>query len=204
MKGILTTILALGLFGTMCWMPTAYAKPDTDSAAEDAADEELAKIPAALVGRDIINGAKLNTKAKVYFLYKSRSTCSICVSVCPAIVATYKKMKGKAELVMLNTDETREDAVKWIRKSHVKYPVIAPADVKGVPFPFSGGSTMPRMVAVDADGNELGSASGEEVPSFLANNWKKFVSEQEKAAKKASKAAAKNSKKSTDSTGDDE
>ena len=47
---------------------------------------------------------------------------------------------------------------------------------------------MPCMVALDADGNKLGQASGLEVSEFLASNWKQYVKEQKKKEKEAAKA----------------
>lgn len=207
MKRILTAMLALGLMGSFC-MPAAAKTDKADkpakaekavkknkkakAAAEDTAD--LPAVPASLADKEFVNGAKLNTKAKVYFIYKSRSTCGICVAEAPSIVGTYKGMKGKdAELVMLNIDASEEVAAKWAKDFKMKFPVVAPGDANGVPFPFGGGSTLPLMVAVDAEGNKLGEANGNEVASFLAG-WKKIVKDYKKEEKKAALEAAKEKK----------
>ncbi len=207
MKHILTALLALGLLGSFC-MPAAAksdkpakaektVKKDKKAKAEEEDSEDLPAVPAALVNKKLVNKAKLNTKAKVYFLYKSRSTCGICVRECPSIVATYKGMKGKAELVMLNIDASDEVAAKWAKDSKMKFPVVSPTDIGGVPFPFAGGNTLPLMVAVDAEGNKLGEANGNEVAEFLAG-WKKIVKDYEKEEKKAAREAAKEQKAADD------
>ena len=64
---------------------------------------------------------------------------------------------------------------------------MSPTDRAGIPFPHTGGSKLPCMVALDADGNKLGEASGLEVSEFLANNWKKYVKDVKAAEKKAKK-----------------
>lgn len=176
----------------VCSLPATYAQDESGEKTQKKGKEDkpLPAVPASLQGMEFVLPAKLNTKAKVYFIYKSRSACSICVAETPAIVEIYKKMKGKAaELVMLNIDVDRKTAEKWAKKEKMKFPIVAPDDWGPVPFPYSGGGFLPCMVAVDADGNKLGQANGGEVAEFL-QNWKKMVREVDKA-KKASAAKAK-------------
>lgn len=158
---------------------------------EDAA-EKLSPVASALYGRELVlPGAKLNTKAKVFFLYQSRSTCGICVAEAPELVKAYKSMKGKgAELVMLNIDANKEEAAKWAKRDKMKFPIIAPGKWQGVPFPYAGEGLLPVMVALDANGNKLGEANANKVAAFV-QDWKKFVREYEKEERKAAKAAKK-------------
>lgn len=157
--------------------------------------DDLPAVPAALQGKEFIVPTKLNTKAKVYFIYQSRSTCGICVHEAPAIADIYKKMKGKsAELVMLNIDAKKESAQKWAKAAKMKFPIVAPGDGAGVPFPYSGGGLLPCMVAVDAEGNKLGEANGDKVVAFL-QDWKKIVRDYEKEARAAAAEAKKKAKK---------
>lgn len=156
-------------------------------------EKELPKVPAAILAAeaDFVTPAKVNTKAKVYFIYLSRYSCDICVAEAPSIVKTYKNMKGKgAELTMINIDEDKETAAKWVKKEKMKFPVVAPGKGSAIPFPYDGPGTLPHMVAVDADGNKLGQANGSGVSDFL-KNWKQLVREVEKKEKEAAKAAKK-------------
>ena len=184
MKYLLQILTFAALLGAAV-LPCTYADTAT---AEEQAEEQLATIPAALKGCKYVTKVRPKEDAKVYFIYQSRSTCGICVAEAPAIVATYKKMKGKgAELVMLNIDRDEKTAATWAKKSKMKFPIVAPSDMGNVPFPFTGGRTLPCMVAVDADGNKLGEANGSQVADFLASNWKKYVRDIKKAEKKAAR-----------------
>lgn len=180
MKTTFTLLCALTMWGAMSIQP-AFAE---DAAPETTETEPLPAVPAALKDKTFVNNAKLNTKAKVYFIYKSRSTCGICVAECPAIVATYKQMQKtqEAEIVMLNGDEDAKTAAKWARKAKMKFPVVAPGEGKGVPFPYSGPNTLPFMVAVDAEGKKLGQANAQDVAKFVAD-WQKYLPDQGKKKK---------------------
>ncbi len=178
-------ILTLGALLATTMLPSAYAETDKT---EEAAEKELATIPAALKDRKYVTKARPKLDAKVYFIYQSRYRCGICVAEAPEIVAAYKKMKGKgAELVMLNVDQDDKTAATWAKKAKMKFPIVSPTDMHNVPFPFTGGRTLPCMVAVDADGNKLGEANGSGVADFLATNWKKYVRDIKAAEKKAAK-----------------
>lgn len=182
-------LLSIALFAALCsatLTPCVYAKK-TDTEEVSAAD--LAKVPASLVDREYVTKSKPDLNAKVYFIYQSRYMCPNCVAEAPAIVAAYKKMKGKgAELVMLNVDADVETAEKWAKKAKMRFPIVSPTDRSGIPFPHQGNGSLPCMVALDADGNKLGQASGLEVSEFLASNWKQYVKEQKKKEKEAAKA----------------
>ena len=185
MKKLLSIVLLSALCGAAI-TPCAFAKKD--EAAEVSA-AELPTVPASLVDREYVTKSKPDLKAKVYFIYQSRYMCPNCVAEAPDIVAAYKKMKGKgAELVMLNVDSDVETAEKWAKKAKMRFPIVAPNDRSGIPFPHQGSGSLPCMVALDADGNKLGQASGLEVSEFLSSNWKKFVKDQKKKEKAAEKA----------------
>ena len=169
--------------GALC--PCAYAAKDKT---EEVAAEDLPLVPASLVDRKYVTKTQPKLDAKVYFIYQSRYMCPNCVKEAPAIVAAYKKMKGKgAELVMLNVDADDETAAKWAKKAKMRFPIVSPTDRAGIPFPHTGKSSLPCMVALDAQGNKLGEASGLEVSAFLASNWKQFVKDVKKAEKEAQK-----------------
>lgn len=187
MKNYFCTLM-LGLACAVALSPAVVmAAP---GATEASAQAELPAVPASLQDRQYITKAKPDAKAKVYFIYQSRYMCPTCVAEAPAIVAAYKKMKGKgAELVMLNVDADDETAAKWARKARMRFPIVSPADRSGIPFPHTGSSKLPCMVALDAHGNKLGEASGAEVAEFLSANWKNFVKDIKKA-----EAAEKKSK----------
>ena len=184
MKKLLSLVCLGAVFGAVL-TPCAFAKKDNT---EEVVAEDLPKVPASLVDRKYVTKSKPDLEAKVYFIYQSRYMCPNCVMEAPDIVEAYKKMKGKgAELVMLNVDADDETAAKWAKKAKMKFPIVSPTDRSGIPFPHAGGNSLPCMVALDADGNKLGEASGLEVSEFLANNWKKFVKEVKAAEKKAKK-----------------
>lgn len=166
--------------------------------------EELPAVPASLQEKEFVVPVKLNTRAKVYFIYMSRSTCSICVHEAPKIVEIYKKMKGKAaELVMLNIDSNKDVALKWAKDAKMKFPIVAPGEGRGVPFPYAAGGLLPHMVAVDAEGNKLGEAGGGKVAAFL-QDWKKIVRDYEKEARVSAVDAKRNAKKGAAERTDDE
>lgn len=160
-----------------------------------ACGKELPKVPAAILAAeaDFATPAKVNTKAKVYFIFRAGYGCGrgYCVEEVPSIVKTYKNMKGKgAELTMINTDSDERWAAKWVKEEKMKFPVLAKSKGSGIPFPYDGPEALPHMVAVDADGNKLGQANGSGVSDFL-KNWKQLVREVEKKEKEAAKAAKK-------------
>lgn len=186
MKNIILSLFCVGSLLAVATTPCAFAKKgDTE---EVVSTEDLPMVPASLANRKYVTKAKPDPEAKVYFIYQSRYMCPNCVMEAPAIVAAYKKMKGKgAELVMLNVDADDETAAKWARKAKMRFPIVSPTDRTGIPFPHTGGNKLPCMVALDADGNKLGEASGLEVSEFLANNWKQYVKDIKAAEKKAKK-----------------
>lgn len=168
--------------------PVAYAQMDVE---EETTQVELPAVPAALEKAEYIGKKRPNLKAKVYFIYQSRSTCGICVRELPDIIKAYKKFRRKGvELVMLNIDRDAETAETWVKKGKMTFPVVAPGTGRGIPFPYDssvGGNTLPCMVAVTADGEYLGCAGGSNVIKFMSTNWKKFL---KTAAQKEKEAAA--------------
>ncbi len=183
MKNLFKLLLLAALLGTAI-IPSTYAEPETT----EETTEELAAVPAALKDRRYVTKARPKLDAKVYFIYQSRYRCGICVAEAPAIVAAYKKMKGKgAELVMLNVDQDDKTAADWAKKAKMKFPIVSPTDRGDIPFPYTGGRTLPCMVAVDVYGNKLGEANGSNVAEFLQSNWKKYLKEIKKEEKKAAR-----------------
>ncbi len=183
----LCAITVLGLCGLSYQAGAVTDKSDTtvQKGKEAGTDAELPKVPAALKEKEFLLPVKLNTKAKVYFIYQSRSACGICVAEAPAIVKIYKTMHGKgAELVMLNIDKDKESATKWAKAEKMKFPIVPPGAASGIPFPYTGEGLLPCMVALDANGNKLGEANARGVAEFL-KGWKKMVREVEKASKAA-------------------
>ena len=118
-------------------------------AQEETEEETLAAIPAILKDVKLVNKAKPNLKAKIYFVYQSRSTCGICVSEAPTLVKEYKKMKRKGcEMVMMNIDSSPERAAEWAKRSKMEFPVISPAVSMscGMPWEYTGRPLLPCMV----------------------------------------------------------
>ena len=191
--------LALGLCTLLCSLPMAQAQEDTTPTTttttkkskkdkDTPTAEELPPVPAAILPKTLLNAAKLNTKAKVYFIYQSRHACGICVNELPGILEAYKRMRGKkAEIVMLNCGNVEEDT-KWVKDARINFPVVAPGQSAGIPFPYDGEGLLPMMVALDAAGNKLGQANGPKVAAFV-KDWKKIVKNYEKEEKKAAKAS---------------
>lgn len=160
---------------------------------EEATTEELAAVPQILSTVKLVNKAKPNLKAKIYFVYQSRSTCSICVSEAPTLVKEYKKMKRKGcEMVMLNIDSSPERAAEWAKRSKMEFPIISPAVSMscGMPWEYTGRPLLPCMVAMTPDGTKLAEASGSEV-SELVKDWKKLLREQDKQQARAAAAEAR-------------
>lgn len=183
----LFSLLCLAALGSAALAPCVYAAKDKT---EEVSAADLPAVPASLVDRQYVTKTKPKTDAKVYFIYQSRYMCPICVAEAPAIVAAYKKMKGKgAELIMLNVDADVETAAQWAKKAKMRFPIVAPGHSAGIPFPHTGANKLPCMVALDAHGNKLGEASGASVSEFLAGNWKQYVKDVKKAEKEALKEA---------------
>lgn len=169
-------------------------------AQDEAAEETLASIPAVLKDAKLVNKAKPNLKAKIYFVYQSRSTCGICVREAPILVKEYKKMKRKGcEMVMLNLDASPEKAADWVKRSKMEFPVISPAISMrcGMPWDYTGRPLLPCMVAMTPDGRKLGEASGPDVSEFV-KDWKKLLNELRKEEAKERAAAKRAKKKSAD------
>lgn len=172
---------------------------DDDTALGSTVNPSGPAVPAALHEADYVGKPRPKTKAKLYFLYKSHSRCGHCVNAMKTLIPTYKKMSKKdVELVMLNGDPDVATAEAWLKREKCNFPVVAPG--KGqldIPFPFdmSKAGMLPLMVAVNADGEPLGQASGAEVGNFVAENWKSMLSDINKAEKKAKAEAKKAAKK---------
>lgn len=167
--------------------------------AQDEAEEgeTLAAIPAILKEVKLVNKAKPNLKAKIYFVYQSRSTCGICVSEAPTLVKEYKKMKRKGcEMVMLNIDSSPEKAAEWAKRSKMEFPVISPAESMscGMPWEYEGRPLLPCMVAMTPDGQKLGEAGGPNVSEFV-KDWKKLLNKLRKEEAKERAAAIRAEKK---------
>lgn len=147
----------------------------------------LQAVPAALEGVEYVGKARPKDDAKVYFIYKSRYACSICVAEMPSINKTYRKMKGRGvEIVMINLDKDVATAENWMKKAKIKFPMVAPGQRTDIPFPFdyTQAGLLPHAVAVTADGELLGQASGGEVSEFFDDNWRKFVAKVRKEERK--------------------
>ena len=187
MKKLLQLFSLLALF---CCGEITYAE-------DEAATEELARIPQVLESVKLVNKAKPNLKAKIYFVYQSRSTCGICVAEAPTLVKEYKKMKRKGcEMVMLNVDQTPEAAAKWVKSAKMDFPVIHPSVSMscGIPWEYTGRGLLPCMVAMTPDGKKLGEAGGPDVSEFV-KDWKKLLRDiQKQEAKDAAAAAREKSK----------
>lgn len=182
---ILSLLMAV-LFGSVLCIPAALAEP-TDNGKESTEQEAPSVVPAALMQHTPIVNTKVNTKAKVFFIYQSRSLCGICVHETPEIVKLYKKMHGKgAELIMINVDATPDAALTWAKKAKMKFPIYFHNDAASIPFPYEGEGLLPCMVAVDADGNKLGEANASNVVPFL-KKWKQLVKQVEKEQKEQQK-----------------
>ncbi len=206
MKRIITTIflaLCVGMFMQPFNAGAADTKKDSGDKNTETTEAELPKVPAVLKDKKFVLPAKFNTNAKVYFIYKSRSTCGICVAEAPAIVKAYQSMRGKdAELVMLNLDQNKDVAAKWAKSSKMKFPIVAPGDAAGVPFPYGGEGLLPIMVAVDADGNKLGEANASGVSAFVTD-WRKLVRKLKKEEKAKAKEEAKKAKETKEEQTED-
>ena len=178
MKNIIYSMFAALAFCAVTALPAA--------AQEDSAAEEKPALPAltqALSEKTPVNSAKLNKKASVFFVYKSRSTCGICVAELPMINKAYKEMKGKgAEIVMYNIDADDATAKSWATKGKIKFPMIGPKDHRGLPFPYTRGGLLPYLVVLDAEGNKLDEAGGDKVAAMMAN-WKTYVTKMKKQKK---------------------
>lgn len=159
------------------------SKKSKTPAVEQEEDESLPcpPVPAAIKEKNFVQPAPFDSSAKLFFIYQSRSTCGICVHEIPEILEIYKTMKGQgAEIVMLNIDSSRSKAEEWIKKARITFPVVAPEERQGIPFPYEwkGATLLPIMVAVDAQGNKLGQANGKDVPNFL-KTWRLLMPRQE-------------------------
>lgn len=179
-------LLALFLFFASLLAFPAPAQEETE-------EETLAAIPAILKDVKLVNKAKPNLKARIYFVYQSRSTCSICVSEAPTLVKEYKKMKRKGcEMVMLNIDSSPERAAAWAKRAKMDFPIISPEVSMScrMPWEYAGRPLLPCMVAMTPDGTKLAEASGSEVGE-LVKDWKKMLRELDKQEARTAAAEAR-------------
>lgn len=151
-------------------------KKGKDEAAEEEEDAELSPVVAAIRSKQLVKPVKVDPKAKLFFVYLSRSTCGNCVIVLNRILPTYDIMKKNGvEFVMLNCDRDREAAEQWVNKANIPFPVVAPGEHGGIPFPFKGGSgILPFVVAVDAQGNAIEQANSVD-SSRLIQRWRELM-----------------------------
>ncbi len=173
------------LLGMVCCAASAVA--------QETASEEMEAVPRVLASAKYVNKAKPNLKARIYFVYQSRSACGICVREAPTLVKEYKKMKRKGcEMVMLNIDTSEEAAARWVKNAKMTFPVISPAVSMscGMPWDYTGRPLLPCMVAMTPDGTKLGEASGSEVGEFV-KDWKKLLRELDKQNARAAAAAVR-------------
>lgn len=173
------------LLGLVCCAASAVA--------QEVANEEMEAVPRVLASTKYVNKVKPNLKARIYFVYQSRSLCGICVREAPTLVKEYKKMKRKGcEMVMLNIDASEEAAARWIKNAKMTFPVISPAVSMscGMPWDYTGRPLLPCMVAMTPDGTKLGEASGSEVSEFV-KDWRKLLRELDRQNARAAAAAAR-------------
>ncbi len=171
---------------------------------EDAETKELARVPQALSEVKLINKAKPNLDAKIYFVFMSRSTCGICVAEAPALVREYNRMKRQGcEMVMLNQDHSVEAAEKWVRKAKMDFPVVHPSQNMDtdteIPWEYTGKALLPCMIAMTPDGTKLGEAGGQDVANFI-KTWKTLLLDIKKEEKKAAAAKKKEKSRKADKT----
>lgn len=181
----------LHLFATAALLLCGSAIAD-----DEAEEKELALVPQALSEVKLVNKAKPNLDAKIYFVYQSRSTCGICVAEAPALVKEYKRMKRQGcEMVMLNVDHSADAAEKWVKKEKMDFPVVHPSQSMstGIPWEYTGRGLLPCMIAMTADGTKLGEAGGKDVEAFV-KSWRKMLNELKR--EEAKKAAAEKKEKS--------
>lgn len=170
---------------------------------EESSTEQLEAIPQVLANAQYVNKVKPNLKAKIYFVYQSRSACIICVKEAPTLVKEYKRMKRKGcEMVMLNIDKTPEDAEKWVKKAKMTFPVMSPSMCmsSGMPWPYTGRPLLPCMVAMTPDGTKIGEACGPDVSGFV-KSWRKLLREIEKEEAKQAAAEAREKAKAEKAAG---
>ena len=127
-------------------------------------------LPKILSDIKLVNKARPNLKAKIYFVYISRSVCPVCVQETPALVKEYKKMKRMGcEMVMLNIDASAEAAAAWAKRAKMDFPVVDPSisTRSGIPWNFTGSPMLPSMIAMTPDGSKLDEASGAGVTELV-------------------------------------
>lgn len=161
----------------------------------DSGDSELC-ISDLVKKAKFMSSAIPSTDADVYIFFRAGLTSSYCIMEIERCTKVYRKMKKKAEIiVMLGTDE--EGATKnWIKEFKIKLPVLAP-ESKGLfafltPYRHGG---VPNVVVVTPSGRELVQEGGCPCCGDLIGNWKKLVKESKKYERARSKQIGNDDKK---------
>ena len=93
-------------------------------------------------------------RGKVVFLAFWATWCEFCREEIPAIESLYRDFKGKGlEIVAVNIKDKREDALAFIKKHKISYPVLM--DPEGDVGALYGAFATPTVYLIDRKGTVL-------------------------------------------------
>ncbi len=144
-------------------IPATYA--DTVADTPDAVVQPASgKVGAALVNLPLLNAAKPNTSVRYYIYLCSAGWCGPCNREMPHVVEAYKEMKesGLVELILVDFDRTREDAIAFINKYGVTFPALMAEDAATLPG-YVSPRGIPTAIIVNAEGQVMMTGHGSQV-----------------------------------------
>ncbi len=151
----------------------APGKPKLAPAGSARVADVLATLP--LVKKDTIP----NLKARYYVYLMSAGWCGPCNQEMPHIVEAYAEMKrmGVAELILIDFDDSPENARAYMDKYAATFPAIMQNKAPELPGIQPPGG-IPSAIIVDAMGNMVASGHGS-----ITMQWKERIREYEEQNK---------------------
>lgn len=164
-------------------------------AQDDETGQSELKIHELVKKAKFLSQEKPAADADLYIFFRSMLKCAACEAEIERCSKIYRKMNGKAEIIIMSTSNDEEALKSWIKKKKIKLPVLAPESKSLFTLtPYRHGG-YPNIVIITPSGRELEITAGCPVCGDTINNWKKYLKE----SKKYERSRTVHSKKDKDS-----
>ena len=151
------TGLAAAIFAALFFSASIHAAESPDFKAMPKLQEVKDRPPAPDFSLPDHGGNKKSLKdyrGKVVFLAFWATWCEYCREEIPAMESLYRDFKGKGlEIVAVNIKDKREDALAFIKKHRISYPVLM--DPEGDVGALYGAFATPTVYLIDRKGTVL-------------------------------------------------